>query len=103
MHVFTDASNAGYGAVAYIRTVTESGQVDVAFVMAKTHVSPSKKKQTIPRLELLGAMEGLSLATLISRELKEDLKAVMFHTDSQIVLRWINSGHASLKYLLKIG
>ena len=91
LHVFTDASNAGYGAVAYIRTVTESGQVDVAFVMAKTHVSPSKKKQTIPRLELLGEMEGLSLATLISRELKEDLKAVMFHTDSQIVLRWINS------------
>jgi ribonuclease HI/transposase InsO family protein len=91
LHVFTDASNAGYGAVAYVRTATEDGEVRISFVMAKTHVAPIKKKQTIPRLELLGAIEGLALAMVITSELQENMKDVVFHTDSQIVLRWINS------------
>ena len=47
LHVFTDASNAGYGAVVYIRTVTDHGHVKAAFVMAKTHVSSSYKKQSL--------------------------------------------------------
>jgi ribonuclease HI len=91
IHVFTDASNAGYGAVAYVRTATENGEVQISFVMAKTHVAPIKKKQTIPRLELLGAIEGLALAMVVTSELQENMKEVVFHTDSQIVLRWINS------------
>ena len=77
--------------MAYVRTATEDGEVQVSFVMAKTHVSPIKKKQTIPRLELLGAMEGLALAMVVTSELQENIKDVVFHTDSQIVLRWINS------------
>ena len=91
LHIFTDASNLGYGAVAYVRSTLSTNEVQVAFAIAKTHVAPNKKKQTIPRLELLGAMEGLLIAHLITRELKIDMKTVTFHTDSQIVLRWINS------------
>ena len=53
--------------------------------MAKTRVAPVKKL-TIPRRELLGAIEGLGLARIVSRELELDISKVVFHTDSQVVL-----------------
>jgi ribonuclease HI len=61
--------------------------------MAKTvmAVTPIKKKQTTHWLELLAAMEGLALAMVGTSELQENMKNVVIHTDSQIVLRWINS------------
>ena len=90
LHVFTDASQKGYGAVAYLRNEYEDGQIDVSFVMAKTRVAP-RSRYTIPRLELQGAIEGLELAILIVRELQWSLKDVTFHVDSQTTLRWIHS------------
>ncbi|XP_057371747.1 uncharacterized protein LOC130692630 [Daphnia carinata] len=90
LHVFTDASSKGFGAVAYFRTVFEDHSVNVSFVMSKTHVTPVKGL-TIPRLELQAAVEGLNLALTICRELEIDLRQVTFHTDSQTVLRWIHS------------
>lgn len=89
LHVFTDASSKGFGAVAYFRTTYEH-HVDVSFVMSKTHVTPVKGL-TIPRLELQAAVEGLHIALIICRELELDLREVTFHTDSQTVLRWIYS------------
>ena len=90
LHVFTDASEKGYGAVAYVKTIYKSGFADVAFVMAKTHVTPTKGL-TIPRLELQGAVEGLGLSITICRKLGFDIAKVTFHVDSQTVLRWIHS------------
>ena len=81
LHVFTDASEKGYGAVAYVKTIYKSGFVDVAFVMAKTHATPTKGL-TIPRLELQGAVEGLGLSITICRELGFDIAKVTFHVDS---------------------
>ncbi|XP_057366140.1 uncharacterized protein LOC130687002 [Daphnia carinata] len=90
LHVFTDASSKGYGAVAYFRTVFEDQSINVSFVLSKTHVTPVKGL-TIPRLELQAAVEGLNTALTICRELEIDLRQVTFHTDSQRVLRWIHS------------
>ena len=90
LHVFTDASSKGYGAVAYFRTVYTSGFVDVSFVMAKTHVTLAKGL-TIPRLELQGAIEGLEIAFVVCREMDHDISQVTFHVVSQTVLRWIHS------------
>ena len=90
LHVFTDASSKGYGAVAYFKTIYQSGFVDISFVMAKTHVTPTKGL-TIPRLELQGAVEGLEIAFTVCRELDYDIDKVTFHVDSQTVLRWIHS------------
>ncbi|XP_032781193.2 uncharacterized protein LOC116919328 [Daphnia magna] len=90
LHVFTDASSKGFGAVAYFRLVYEDHSIDVSFVMSKTHVTPVKGL-TIPRLELQAAAEGLNIALTICRELGMDLQDVTFHTDSQTVLRWIFS------------
>jgi len=91
LHVFTDASQVGYGAAAYVRNVFRDGIITVAFMMAKAHVAPSQKGQTIPRLELEGAVEGMKLAINICKALKLNLQDVLFHTDSQTVLRWLNS------------
>jgi hypothetical protein len=40
---------------------------------------------------LKGAVEGMKLAINICKELKLNLQDVLFHTDSQTVLSWLNS------------
>ena len=62
LHAFSDASNKAYAAVIYMRSIYENGQSQVRFVASKTRVAPVKT-QTIPRLELLGAV---ILACLVS-------------------------------------
>ena len=54
LHGFSDASEQAIAAVAYLRTVYEAGDVDVRLIASKTKVAPLKK-QSIPRLELMGA------------------------------------------------
>ncbi|XP_057366727.1 uncharacterized protein LOC130687571 [Daphnia carinata] len=100
VHIFADASQLGFGAVAYVRTTYASERVGVSFIMAKTHVAPLKQL-SIPRLELQGAVEALHLAILICREMNLDLSQITFHVDSQTVLRWIHS--ANVKYEVFVG
>ncbi len=38
IHHFSDASEAGYGTVSYLRSVNGSGKVDVAFLFAKSRL-----------------------------------------------------------------
>ena len=42
LHYFSDASETGYGVVAYIRSVRENGEIFCNIVMAKSRVAPSK-------------------------------------------------------------
>ena len=55
LHGFSDASEHAYAAVVYLRSVYEDGTVVSRLVASKTRVSPVKK-QSIPRLELLGSL-----------------------------------------------
>ena len=52
LHGFSDASKIAYAAVIYMRSLYESGNVEVKLVASKSKVAPLKG-QTIPRLELL--------------------------------------------------
>ena len=59
LHVFADTSMKAYGAVAYLQS-----EGNVAFVMAKSRVSPLKNL-TLPRLELKAAVAATQLTTSI--------------------------------------
>ena len=52
---FSDASEAAYSSVVYVRAVYEDGSVSSTLVVAKTKVAPLKKV-SITRLELCGAV-----------------------------------------------
>ena len=54
LHGFSDASEDAYAAAVYLRSVYDDDRVDVNLIAARTRVAPMKK-QSIPRLELLGA------------------------------------------------
>ena len=54
LHGFSDASSKAYAAVVYLRSVHQNGKIEVSLVASKTRVAPIKR-QSIPRLELLGA------------------------------------------------
>ena len=89
LHVFSDASERGYGAVVYCRA-TRGAHVQLSLVMAKSRVSPISYV-TIPRLELQGALAGVRLAKLVCQELRLSMSTVTFWTDSMTVFQWINS------------
>ena len=95
LHIFCDASEKGFGAVAYLRTKRLKG-VHVGFVAAKAHVSPLKPL-TIPKLELQGAVVALRLATTLQQEIRIKIYETILWADSSCVLSWINSKRFLLK------
>ena len=66
IHAFSNASKKAYATAVYLRSEYEDGRVEVRLLSSKTRVAPIKQ-QTIPRLELLGA---LILARFVSTLLK---------------------------------
>ena len=89
LHVFCDAGELAYGAVAYIRTETDSG-VDVSLVMAKSRVTPLKPI-SIPRLELQAALIGSRLSNFIKEEMDVKFDEIHYWSDSSTVIFWIRS------------
>lgn len=88
LHVFCDASEQAYAATAYWRIQKPGGKVDIRLVAAKARVAPLKPV-TIPRLELQAAVIGARLADTIIKEHRDKPRKVIYWTDSQTVLRWI--------------
>lgn len=89
LHVFVDASQQAYGAVAYL-----CSSHCTTFLMSKSRVAPLKGKTqqlTLPQLELMAALIGSRLAKSITAAFKPlniSLKITMW-SDSQIVLHWL--------------
>ena len=93
LHLFSDASAEGYGAVAYRRMVGVSGQVHVSIAFSKGHVVPLKvaeaaHHESIPRLELQAARLAAEVKAGIERETVRYERVVMW-TDSQCVLKQV--------------
>ena len=87
---FSDASEEAYAAVVYLVVEREDGEVQAKFVASKARVAPIAK-QTIPRLELLGALI-LSRLVLRIRSVLEgfvDIDETVLLSDSEVALWWI--------------
>ena len=89
VHIFCDASEAAFGAVAFLRT-QEAGQIHVNFIAAKTRVAPLKQI-SIVRLELQAAVMASRLADTIVRELTYEIHRIVFWSDSVVVLKYLNN------------
>ena len=68
LHGFSDASEQAFAAAINFRAAYSDGTVTTRLVAAKTRVTPMKK-QSIPRLELLGALILARLANAIETAL----------------------------------
>ena len=88
LHVFGDASEKGYGAVAYLRTTTEP--IKVSFVSAKGRVAPTKQIP-LPRLELSAATVAVRLYRLIIKEIDLPIEDSHFWSDSTLTLQYITN------------
>ena len=100
VHCFSDASEKAYAAAIYLRSKYESGLVDVNLIAAKTRVAPLKK-QSIPRLELLGANILARLASNIRNTLELSQNVEFFYwVDSKTVLYWIKNAKPWKQYVL---
>ncbi|XP_053699267.1 uncharacterized protein LOC128746242 [Sabethes cyaneus] len=95
LHVFTDASELGYGCAAYFRIVI-NGEVQCALVMAKSKVAPLKY-QSIPRMELQAALLGARMMRTVSENHTLPISKKFIHTDAEVVLAWIRSQHRNFK------
>ena len=101
LHGFSDASKAAYAAVLYLRSVYENGHVEVGLVASKGRVAPVKK-QSIPRLELLGATVLARLVDTVLQCLQGKFKEIKYFnwTDFMAVLCWVTSNKSWKQYVL---
>ncbi|CAG2227643.1 unnamed protein product [Mytilus edulis] len=90
LHIFSDGSELGYGACAYLRVVDENDRTTCSLVMGKARLAPIKQV-SIPRLELSGAVTACRLYDILSDELELNINTVTFWTDSTIVLGYIRN------------
>lgn len=88
IHGFCDASTRAYGAVAYVRVTTDEGEVRTSIIAAKTRVAPTKP-QSLPRLELSGAVLLAGLLKQVREAMNIPTCQIYAWTDSTIVLSWL--------------
>ncbi|XP_068987526.1 uncharacterized protein [Bombus flavifrons] len=96
LHGFCDETERAYGACVYLRTIIPDGHVWTRLLTAKSKVAPLKS-QSIPRLELSGALLLTALATTVLQALPSNISRTVYWTDSTTVLHWINTSPHTLK------
>lgn len=99
LHGFCDASERGYAAVVFLRTISLSGHVGLHLIMAKSKVAPIRTRLTIPKLELSGAALLTRLLNHVCDTLGRtvEISDVFAWTDSEIVLCWLRTSVHNLE------
>lgn len=90
LHIFSDGSELGYGACAYLRLTDDKGTVSCTLVAGKSRLAPIKQT-SIPRLELCGAVVASRLCAMVRDELEIKMDKVIVWSDSTIVLGYIKN------------
>ncbi|KAL9978596.1 hypothetical protein ACROYT_G016131 [Oculina patagonica] len=97
IHAFGDASEHAYAAVVYLRSCYEDGRIHVSLAASKSKVAPMAK-QSIPRLELLGALSLARLVDKFKTSIGGNHKTV-YWTDSMTTLCWIKNQRIWKQYV----
>lgn len=87
LHVFCDASETAFGAVAYSRSSLER-EIATVFTMSFTRLPPLKLL-SIVRLELQDAVLSVRLANFLKE--KVNITRTVFWTGSQVVLQFLGN------------
>ena len=90
LHIFCDASQEAYAAVAYVRAEGDQEASPPALVMSKSRLAP-RQPISLPRLELTAALIGARLAVYVRKHLCVAPQVVYLWTDSTVALHWIRS------------
>ena len=90
LHLFSDASEDGYGMCAYLRFVYASGTVRCSFLVGRSRSSPVRPI-SIPRLELQAATLSVKIYRVLLDELTYEISKITFWSDSQTTLQYIKN------------
>ena len=90
LHTFCDASNKAIGAVSYLKSFQDDGQVQVSFALGKAKLAPTHATTT-PRLELCAAALGVEVTELVIKELDLKPQPITYYSDSRVVRGYISN------------
>ena len=90
LHLFSDASEDGYGMCSYLRFVYACGTVRCSFLIGRSRSSPVRPI-SIPRLELQAVTMSVKMYRLLVDELTYKISKATFWSDSQTKLQYIKN------------
>lgn len=96
IHSFSDASQVGYGACVYVKTIDINGEILVKLLCSKSKVAPLKPT-SIPRLELCAALLAARLSKAVIESIRYVPDRIIHWCDSSIVLGWLKGDISKLK------
>ncbi len=101
LHGFSDASQKAYAAAVYVRVII-GDIVQIMLICSKSRVAPLKS-QSIPRLELLGAVLLARLMESLRNALsgRVSIDNEYYWTDSSTVLCWIQNQRPWKQYVMR--
>lgn len=104
IYLFADASEAEYGALAYFRACNDTGNISKRLLYSKACIArlmaTYKRQQTLLCLKLYAAVLVAEGAKRAKDYLNIKLDVIYLWSDSEIVLKWINTTTSSFQMVV---